>query len=92
MPVVTPLPQFAGLSEAEVLKALADPDETNPIACEVARLLTGYAENFRAHVERLGHFPEQIIHAKPGSPIEAVAMRLMNESIQAEIASPRGNA
>jgi hypothetical protein len=47
--IVTPAPQFTGLSEAEVNAALADPNPGNPIAVEVARLIEGYSENFRAH-------------------------------------------
>jgi hypothetical protein len=52
--VVSPAPQFTGLTEAEVMAALDDPDPANPIAVEVARLIEGYTENVRAHVERLG--------------------------------------
>jgi hypothetical protein len=45
------------LSEAEIMAALNDPDLGNPIAVEVTRLIEGYTENFRAHVERLGYIP-----------------------------------
>jgi hypothetical protein len=48
------LPEFTALSEAEVLRSLDDPGPENPVANEVARLITGYAENFKAHLERLG--------------------------------------
>ena len=48
--IITPAPQFTGLSEAEIMAALNDPDPGNPIAVEVARLIEGYTENFRAHV------------------------------------------
>jgi hypothetical protein len=46
--IITPAQQFTGLSEAEIMAALNDPG--NPIAVEVARLIEGYTENFRAHV------------------------------------------
>ncbi len=47
--VVCPVaPQFISLTEAEVLAALDDPNTANPIAVEVARLIAGYGENFRA--------------------------------------------
>lgn len=90
MPVVSPLPEFTALSEAEVLRALDDPAAANPVANEVARLIAGYTENFKAHVERLGYFPADILRVKPSSPIEAVAMRLITEAIQAEIAGHSG--
>jgi hypothetical protein len=61
MPVVFPAPQFTGLTEAEVMAALDDPDAANPIAVEVARLIAGYTENFRAHVERLGYIPDSFL-------------------------------
>ena len=48
--IITPAPQFTGLSKAEIMAALNDPDPDNPIAVEVARLIEGYTENFRAHV------------------------------------------
>jgi hypothetical protein len=57
--VVSPVaPQFISLTEAEVLAALDDPNTANPIAVEVARLIAGYGENFRAHVQRLGYIPD----------------------------------
>jgi hypothetical protein len=59
-----------------------DPDPGNPIAVEVARLIEGYTENFRAHVERLGYIPDSFLHVKPQTPIEALAMRLTTEAIQ----------
>ena len=55
--IISPAPQFANLTEAEVTAALDDPDPRNPIAVEVARLMEGYSENCRAHVERLGTSP-----------------------------------
>ena len=85
--IVTPAPQLTGLSEAEVMAALNDRDLANPIACEVARLIEGYTENFRAHVERLGYMPDSILHVKPQTAIEAVAMRLTTETIQEAVAS-----
>jgi hypothetical protein len=69
------------------MAALDDPDPGNPIAVEVARLIEGYTENFRAHVERLGYIPDSFLRAKPQTAIEAVAMRLTTEAIQMN--SPR---
>jgi hypothetical protein len=83
--VVTPAPQFTALTEAEVMNALADPDPGNPIAVEVARLISGYTENFRAHVERLDYMPDSFLRVKPQTAIEAVAMRLTTEGIQEAI-------
>jgi hypothetical protein len=80
--VISPAAQFSGLSEAEIMAALNDPDPGNPVAVEVARIIEGYTENFRAHVERLGYIPDTILHVKPQTPIEAVAMRLTTEGIQ----------
>ena len=83
--IVSPAPQFAALTEAEIMAALNDPDPGNPIALEVARLIASYGENFRAHVDRLGRIPERILHIKPQTAIEAVAMRLTTEAIQQEL-------
>ena len=49
-------------------------------------LIEGYIENFRAHVERLGYMPNSILHVKPQTAIEAVAIRLKTETIQETIA------
>jgi hypothetical protein len=83
--VILPSPRFSGLTEAEIMAALNDPDPGNPIAVEVARLITGYAENFRAHVEQLGHIPDSFLRVKPRTAIEAVAVRLTTEAIQQEL-------
>jgi hypothetical protein len=80
--IITPAPQFTGLSETEIMAALNDPDPGNPIAIEVARLIEGYTENLRAHVERLGYSPQSFLRLKPQTAIEAVAMRLTSEAIQ----------
>jgi hypothetical protein len=48
--IITPAPQFTGLSAAVIMAALNDPDPGNPIAVAVARLIEGCTENFRAHV------------------------------------------
>ena len=84
--IVEPKLEFRKLSEEAVTAALGDSDPDNPIATEVARLLNGYAANFHAHVERLGHMPEHILRHKPRWPIEAVAMRLMAETIRRSLA------
>jgi antitoxin HigA-1 len=63
--VVVPGPQFIRLTEAEVAAALKDPNPGNHIALAVARLIEGYRENFRAHVERLGYIPESFLRVKP---------------------------
>jgi hypothetical protein len=84
--VVSPVaPQFISLTEAEVLAALDDPNTANPIAVEVARLIEGYSENFRAHVQRLGYIPDSFLRVKPQTAIEAVAMRLTSEAIHQSI-------
>jgi hypothetical protein len=80
--VISPAPQFTGLTEAEVMAALDDPNPANPIAVEISRLIAGYTENFRAHVERLGHIPDSFLRVKPQTAIEVVAMRLTTETIQ----------
>lgn len=80
--LVEPLAQFTSLTEAEVMAALNDPDPSNAVACEVARLIAGYTANFRAHVERLGRIPADILRARPESAIEAVAMRLTTDTIR----------
>jgi hypothetical protein len=86
-PPIFPATHFTSLTEAEVMAALDDPDPGNPIAVEVARLIEGYTENFRAHVESLGYIPDSFLRVKPQTAIEAVAMRLTTEAIQDELAS-----
>jgi hypothetical protein len=88
--IVSPAPQFTSLTEAEVMAALNDPHPGNPVAVEIARLIEGYTENFRPHVERLGSMPPAIVHVKPASAIEAIAMRLTTEAITDAIASHKG--
>ena len=85
--IVEPKPAFRGLTEAQVLQELDDPDPENPIALEVARLIEGYTANFKAHVERLGSIPTAIIHLKGRWPIEAVAIRLTTEALRRELAA-----
>ncbi len=64
--LLEPLTEFRGLNEAEVLKALAELDATNPVAAEAMRLIAGYAANLQAlHINKVRW------------PIEAVAMRLI---------------
>lgn len=79
--IVKPQPQFLALTETEIEAALRDPDPANPIAGELARLIEAYTANFAAHVQQLGHIPPAILHVKPGSAIEAVAMRLTTAQI-----------
>jgi len=86
MKTVEPKPEFQPLSEEAVLAALEDPDPANPIAVEVARLVTGYTANFQSHVERLGYMPAAVLRSKPRWPIESVAMRLMTDTIRQTIA------
>ncbi len=57
MAIVEALPQFQSLSEETVLQALAETDPNNPIGLEVARLINGYTENLKSHIEQLGYFP-----------------------------------
>lgn len=75
-------PEFTKLTESEVMEALADPDPSNPVACEVARLIEAYTENFKAYVEKLGYFPAAILTHAGTCPIEAIAKRLTTEAIR----------
>lgn len=84
--IIQPHAEFRSLTEAEIKEALADPDPDNPIAVEIARLVQGYTANFQALVQRLGRIPTDIMHVKPGSPIEAVAMRLTTQAIRESLA------
>lgn len=80
MPVI-PRPEYASLTEADVLAALRDPDGNNPIALEFARLIKGYGENFAATCQTHERIPESILHVKPHSAIEALAMAQATEII-----------
>ena len=86
--IVAPGPQFLSVTEDAVLAALDDPDPANPIAVEIARLVTAYTNSFKRHVERIGYIPADILRVKPRWPIEAVAMRLTTELIPESLAQP----
>lgn len=90
MKEITAAAEFQHLSEAEVMAALSDPSPTNPIACEVARLIGCYTQNFTAHCERLGRIPESILRHKSPVAIEEIAMRLTSEVIQQEVTATIG--
>ncbi len=49
-------------------------------------LVEGYSANFAEHCRQLGRIPTDILRTKPRWPIEAVAMRLTTETIQAALA------
>lgn len=85
MEFVTAKPEFTSLSDASVLEALNDTDPDNPVVMEVARLIDGYTRNFAATVERLGYLPASILHVRPGSQIEAIAMRITTDAIRDEL-------
>ena len=89
MEEATPRPEFTKLTESEVMTALADPDPSNPVACEVARLVEAYTENFRAYVERIGYFPATILTHSATCPIEAVAKQLTTQTIQEAVEANR---
>ena len=84
---IIPRPEFLSLTETDVLAALRDPDGNNPIAIEFARLIKGYGENFAATCDRLGHIPESILHVKPRSAIEALAMAQVTEIITDQLSA-----
>ena len=86
--IVEPKSEYRDLAEDAVVAALQDPDPTNPIALEVARLIAAYTRNFERHVEKMGRIPPDILHIKPRWPIEAVAMRLLTEEIREILAQP----
>jgi hypothetical protein len=79
---VEPRPEFRTLTEPQVMAALGDADSENRIACEVARLISGYTANFQEHVGRLGRIPSHFLRIKPRWPIEAVAMRLTIDALR----------
>ena len=91
--VVTPLPQFAALTEAQVMAAMNDPHPGDPIAVEVARLMAGYGENFGTNVKRsLNRIPDSYLPTtdsfppvKLHTPIEVVAMRLTTQTLQQQL-------
>jgi hypothetical protein len=87
MTVIEPKPEFRSLSEGAVWEALEDTDAKNPVAVEVARLISGYTANFRKAVERLGYMPSDVLRMKPRWPIEAVAMRLTTQAIKESLGS-----
>jgi hypothetical protein len=87
MPVaIEPRDEFKILDEAAIHAALADTNPDNPVAKEVARLISGYTANFAEHCERLGYIPRDILTLSPRSPIEAVAAKLTGDAIRAELA------
>ena len=85
--IVEPEIAFRTLSEAAVRTALTDPNPKNPVAAEVARLITGYTQNFAAHCDRLGYVPTEFVRMQPRWPIEAVAMELVSNIVREQIAA-----
>ena len=83
---IEPKEEFRSLDQAAIEAALADPSPNNPIAHEIARLIAGYSANFAEHCQKLGRVPTDFLRITPRWPIEAVAMSLVAESIQAELA------
>lgn len=81
MMIVEPKPEFRSLSEDAVLAARADPDPSNHIAKELARLIAAYSDDFQRHIDLRGYVPPHILHVMPRWPIEAVAMRLATDAI-----------
>lgn len=78
---VEPQSQFHFLTKAEVLAALDDPDRTNPIAQEVARLMEAYNADLQLEVRRLGHIPSIVLETKRRWPIEAIALQLAADTL-----------
>lgn len=71
----TARPEFAALSEADVLKALASEDcGNNSVTAEVTRLGVEFVARFRAYVEEYGYFDPRIMRADANCPIEKVAI------------------
>jgi len=84
--IVEPKPQFCYVTKDAVLAALDDPDPANPIAIEIAGLVTAYTSNFQDHVKRLGYIPADLLRVQPRWPIEAIAMSLTTEAIRETVA------
>jgi hypothetical protein len=76
-----PKPEFRKLTESAVMVALDDPDQQNPIAAEVARLIAAYTDNLQQHV-RCGGLPSDIFRVKGRWPIEEIAMRLAMDAFR----------
>lgn len=74
-------PEFQNLTEDEIFKALNEPDENNPIAHEIARLIDGYTENFYHMVKNTG-MPTHMLRHKSQYAIEEIAMQLTTETIR----------
>jgi hypothetical protein len=88
MPVIVePKDEFKTLEAPAIHAALADPNPDNPIAREIARLISGYTANFAEHCQRLGYIPRDILTLTPRWPIEAIAAKLTGEAIRAELAA-----
>lgn len=88
MAVVKTSPEFERLTAEEVTAALNDPDPLNKIALEVARLITDYMTNFKAHCDRVGYVPEKILRRKTDTAIEEIAMNLTTQAIQSATLPP----
>ena len=85
MKETVPKPQFAGASEEEVLKALAnslaDPELPSPLAQELARILEAYTANFADCVCRFGKVPESLLNDEPPTALERVALSMVREAV-----------
>lgn len=80
----TARPEFAALSEADVLKAIAGDDYgESPVTAEVTRLGVEFMARFRAYVEEHGYFEPRIMQADAQCPIEKVAILTVVRYVEA---------
>ena len=78
---------FDKLTREEVLAALNDPDPRNPIAVELARLISEYGQKVIEGIRR-GEKEFALVSGEEITPLKIVAMELVGEHLSAEYPDP----
>jgi len=83
-----PDPNFTDLPRPVIEAALADPNGSNPIACEVARLIEVYCALALKLIDS-GKTAWVLQHTTPESAIEQIAREISAEQVRGMIAARR---
>ena len=70
-------------TRADMLSALADPDETNPLAAQIASAIVGYGDQLSEQAHRAGAVPNPFVVAMPRSAVDAFALEEFTKELSA---------
>lgn len=69
-------------TRAELLAALDDPDDRNPLAAQIAAVIASYGNALAEQANRAGAVPQPLILPMPTTELEAFALELFTEDIR----------